>query len=222
MPKIDYSIKNFSHEFKDFDEKKGIVVAYANAYDFKDSDGDISAKGSFTKSAKENYERIGVFRNHDPDRPVGIPLEIDTKDSFGLKTVTKFDLSIPDGKDMFNHILFKKDNNRNTELSIGFEVLKRDQKNHSIITEYKLWEYSFLTAWAANSLSTVQDVKNMHGKESIIQLIEKYYNVGFSDQRLKSIENILKSLDKEPEISTPEVEPITPELIKSLFTFKSN
>ena len=35
--------KQHSYELEGFkDEKQGIVVAYANAYDFKDSDGDIS------------------------------------------------------------------------------------------------------------------------------------------------------------------------------------
>ena len=36
---------------------------------------------------------------------------------------------------MYNHIKFKKENGRNTELSIGYEVMKRDEKNRSIITE---------------------------------------------------------------------------------------
>ena len=46
-----------------------------------------------------------------------------------------------------------KSHGLNAELSIGYEVIKRDEKNRSIITEYKLYEYSFLTSWAANELS---------------------------------------------------------------------
>ena len=46
--------KQQSIEVKDLDDSKGIVVAYANAYDYKDSDGDISARGSFDKTVNEN------------------------------------------------------------------------------------------------------------------------------------------------------------------------
>src|SRR5690606_12859720 len=179
----------------------------------------ISAPGSFDKTVSENYARIGVFKNHDSWSPVGIPLAIDAKDPYGLLTTTKFDLSIPDGRDMYNHIKFKKENGRNTELSIGYEVLRRDEENRAIIKEYKLWEYSFLTAWAANHLSIVQDVKGLKEPSDIIKYIEKAYNVDYSDPTLRQIENLLKSLTSAPSNDTHEVEPISPQLISN--TFKS-
>ena len=206
--------KQISYEIKDFDEKQGIVVAYANVYDVKDSDGDISAKGSFLKTVPENFQRIGVFKNHNPNLPVGIPLEIDPKDGYGLKTVTKFDQSINDGKEMYNHIKFKKENNRNTELSIGYEVMKRDEKNRSIITEYKLWEYSFLTAWAANSLSLVQDVKKMNSLDEAFIYLSKAYDFDFNDNTKRELEIILKSLTKEPLIDNTLIVEPTDEQIK--------
>ncbi len=85
--------KQQSIEVKDLDDSKGIVVAYANAYDYKDSDGDISAKGSFDKTVNENYKRIRVLKDHNPRVSLGVPLNIDVKDSFGLLTTTKFNLS---------------------------------------------------------------------------------------------------------------------------------
>lgn len=212
---LPYKFKNITHEITDLDEKKGIVVAYANVYNVKDSDGDISAEGSFVKTAKENFNRVGVFKNHNPNISLGIPLEADANDSYGLKTVTKFDLSITDGKDMYNHIVFKKENGRNTELSIGYEVVKRDQKNRSIITEYKWWEYSFLTHWAANPMSLVQDVKSIATKHDLLDTLCKMYNRNYSDETIIKIEQLLKSLDnKEPlQDDTPTNEP-TPEQIK--------
>ena len=39
-------LKQLSYNIKDLDEKKGVVVAYANTYDVKDSDGDI-VEGSY-------------------------------------------------------------------------------------------------------------------------------------------------------------------------------
>ena len=191
--------KQQSIEVKDLDDSKGIVVAYANAYDYKDSDGDISAKGSFDKTVNENYKRIRVLKDHNPRVSLGVPLNIDVKDSFGLLTTTKFNLSKEVSRDMFSDIKLMTENGLNAELSIGYNVLNRDAKNKSIITEYKLMEYSFLTSWGANQLSTVQDVKSIKGHYGILELIEKSYDLDYSDTRLKQIEQLLITLtDKEP------------------------
>ncbi len=191
--------KQQSIEVKDLDDSKGIVVAYANAYDYKDSDGDISAKGSFDKTVNENYKRIRVLKDHNPRVSLGVPLNIDVKDSFGLLTTTKFNLSKEVSRDMFSDIKLMTENGLNAELSIGYNVLNRDAKNKSIITEFKLMEYSFLTSWGANQLSTVQDVKSIKGHYGILELIEKSYNLDYSDARLKQIEQLLITLtDKEP------------------------
>lgn len=202
--------KQVSYDVKDFDEKQGIVVAYANAYDFKDSDGDISAKGCFNKTVKENFKRIRVLKDHDPKISLGVPLELNPDDSFGLLTTTKFNLQKEVSRDMFTDIQLMKDNGLNAELSIGYAVMARDEKNKDIIKEYKLYEYSFLTSWAANELSTVQGIKNIKSHYGIMELIEKAYDLDYSDTRLKQIEELLKSLsDKEPlEPNTPNVEPI--------------
>ena len=71
-------------------------------------------------------------------------------------------------------------------------------------------EYSFLSSWAANELSTVQDIKNIRSHYGIMELIEKAYNLDYSDARLKQIEEILKALtNKEPlQSNTPTVEPL--------------
>ena len=210
--------KQFSYELKDFDEKQGIVKAYANAYDFKDSDGDISAKGSFNKSVKDNRKRIRVLKDHIPTVTLGIPLEFDTSDNYGLLTTTKFNLNKEVSRDMFTDIQLLKENGLNAELSIGYEVVKRDEKNRAIITEYKLWEYSFLSSWAANELSTVQDIKNIKSHYGIIELITKAYDLPYSDSRLIEIETILKSLDnKEPlETNTPTDEPTIEQIKETL------
>ena len=50
------NFKQISFDLKDLDETKGVIKAYANAYNNEDSDKDISAMGSFTKTVKENYK----------------------------------------------------------------------------------------------------------------------------------------------------------------------
>lgn len=214
--------KQFSYDIKDFDEKQGIVKAYANAYDFKDSDGDISAKSSFVKTVRDNKKRIRVLKDHIPTITLGVPLDLDTSDNYGLLTTTKFNMQKEVSRDMFTDIQLLKENGLNAELSIGYEVVKRDEKNKAIITEYKLWEYSFLSSWAANELSIVQDIKNIKSHYGVMELLTKAYNLPYSDSRLIQIETILKSLDhKEPSDDTPTLEPIEIENIFKNLNFSN-
>ena len=214
------NFKQLSYNLKELDEAKGIVVAYANAYNNEDSDKDISAQGSFDKTVSENFKRIRVLKDHNPTKMIGVPLSIDTKDNYGLLTTTQFNMNKPLGKDMFTDVKLMHDNGLNAELSIGYRVLQRDKKNKSIITEYKLMEYSFLSSWAANELATVQDIKGIKNHYGILELIEKSYNLDYSDGRLMQIETILKALsDKEPiETITLKDKPLTilNEFIKTL------
>lgn len=205
----DFKFKQLSVDVKDMDDTKGIIVAYANTYNFKDSDGDISAYGSFEKTVTENFKRIRVLKDHNPTMMVGVPLVIDTKDTFGLLTTTQFNLNKPLGKDLFTDIQLMHSSGLNAELSIGYKVISRDQKNKSIINEYKLMEYSFLSSWGANELSTVQGIKSIKSAYGILELIEKSYNLNYSDERLRQIETLLKSLSNEPsETDTLNEQPI--------------
>ena len=209
------NFKQISYDLKELDESKGVVTAYANVYNFKDSDGDVSAYGSFDKTVSENFKRIRVLKDHNPTMMIGVPLAIDTKDSYGLLTTSQFNMNKGLGKDMFTDVKLMYDSGLNAELSIGYKVMQRDQKDKSIIKEYKLMEYSFLSSWGANQLSTVQGIKSIKGHYGIMELIEKSYNLAYSDTRLRQIETILKSLDKEPSgTDTLENEPIL-ETLKS-------
>ena len=190
--------KQVNHEIKGVDESKGIVVAYANAYGNEDSDGDISGKGAFNKIAVENFKRIRVLKDHNSTISLGVPLEINTKDNFGLLTTTQFNLKKEVSRDMFTDIQLYKENGLNAELSIGYSIVKRNEKDSRVIDEYKLYEYSFLTSWAANELATVQGVKNFKTTEGMLDLITKAYDLNYSDTRLKQIETILQTLTKEP------------------------
>ena len=204
------NFKQLSYDLKELDEAKGVVTAYANAYDFKDSDGDISAQGSFDKTVKENFKRIRVLKDHNPTMMIGVPLAIDAKDSYGLLTTSQFNMNKPLGKDMFTDVKLMHENGLSAELSIGYQVISRDKKNKSVINEYKLMEYSFLSSWAANELSTVQDIKGIQKYYGIMDILVKGYNLDYSDERLRQIETLLKTLtDTEPSIiDTPNVEPL--------------
>jgi HK97 family phage prohead protease len=206
--------KQLSYDLKDLDDKKGIVTAYANAYNFKDSDGDVSAYGSFEKTVKENFKRIRVLKDHNPTMMVGVPLVIDTKDTYGLLTTSQFNMNKDLGRDMFQDVKLMHENGLNAELSIGYRVMQRDSKDKSIIKEYKLMEYSFLSSWGANQLSTVQDIKSIKSHYGIMELIEKAYNLDYSDERLRNIEQLLKSLTNEPSSIDTLKEPIILDTLK--------
>jgi hypothetical protein len=149
---------------------------------------------------------------------IGVPLAIDTKDTYGLLTTSQFNMNKPLGKDMFTDVKLMHESGLNAELSIGYKVMQRDQKNKSIIQEYKLMEYSFLSSWGANELSTVQGIKSIKSHYGIMELIEKAYNLDYSDQRLRNIEQLLKSLSDEPsDTDTLNEEPI---ILNELKLFK--
>ncbi|CAH56647.1 prohead protease protein [Flavobacterium phage 11b] len=208
--------KQLSYNLKELDEAQGIVMAYANAYNNEDSDKDISQFGSFEKTVKENFKRIRVLKDHDPKMMIGVPLMIDTNDTYGLMTTTKFNMDKQMGRDMFTDVKLMYENGLNAELSIGYNVMQRDQKNSNIITEYKLREYSFLSSWAANELSTVQGMKSIKSTYGILELIEKSYNLDYSDERLKQIETLLKALtDKPLEPNTLMIEPLALDYLKN-------
>jgi HK97 family phage prohead protease len=200
--------KQLSYDLKELDESQGIVMAYANAYNNEDSDKDISAFGSFEKTVKENFKRIRVLKDHDSRMMIGIPLKIDTEDTYGLMTTTKFNMDKQMGRDMFTDVKLMYENGLNAELSIGYNVMQRDQKNSNIITEYKLREYSFLSSWAANELSTVQGMKSVKSVYGQLEILQKAYNLSYSDPRLREIEKLLKALSEEPlEPNTLMIEP---------------
>jgi HK97 family phage prohead protease len=190
------NFKQISYSIKAAD--KGIVEAYANVYNVEDSDGDISAQGSFSKTVQEQRKRIRVLKDHNPTMSVGVPLELNASDPIGLMTVTQFNLEKEISRDMYSDIKLYMENGLNAELSIGYEVVKRNEKDRRVIDEYKLYEYSFLTSWAANEFSTVTGFKNIKSHYGIMELISKAYDMDYSDSRLKQIESLLLALSTEP------------------------
>ena len=64
----------FKTKSTDVDEK-GIVKVAVNGIGIKDSDGDISSPGSFSKTLQENFNRCKWFLNHDKTKLLGCPIE---------------------------------------------------------------------------------------------------------------------------------------------------
>lgn len=208
--------KNLS-EFRDIDEQTGIIKGYANVYNVKDSDGDISLPGSFSKTVAERAKKIKIFKNHTPQL-VGVPLELDIADPYGLGLTAKMLMDTDAGRDTFHEVKFLHENGFESGMSIGGWVIKRNAKNKAEVVEYRLKEISVLTTEEpANQLSLVSAVKAVKElteptQEEFWNIIEKAYNVRFSDNILKSLEQFLTLKDKEPDQldadTTQAVEPL--------------
>ena len=208
--------KNLS-EFRDIDEASGIIKGYANVYNVKDSDGDISLPGSFSKTVAERAKKIKIFKNHTPQL-VGVPLELDIADPYGLGLTAKMLMDTDAGRDAFHEVKFLHENGFESGLSIGGWVMKRNEKNKAEVQEYKLKEISVLTTEEpANGLSLIDTVKSVNSlseptQEEFWRIIEKAYNVRFSDNILKSLEQFLTLKDNEPDQldadTTQAVEPL--------------
>lgn len=227
MSKVDpnnINTKSVSFQVKEMDDSEGIVVAYANVYGNEDYDGDISMPGSFDKTINEkNLKKLRVLKDHNRFVTLGVPIEKpDTKDPIGLLTTTKFNLKKDVARDMFSDIQLNMQYQKDVDLSIGFNIVKRDDKDKRMIKEYALWEYSFLSSWGANPGAVVQAIKSNEKLDYIKNFMVDAYNLSYSDGRLIQIENILKSLDgQEPVKPLLPMEP-TIEEIKSLIFKKFN
>jgi HK97 family phage prohead protease len=213
--------KSTSVQVKEFSPEEGIVVAYANVYSNTDLDGDISEPGSFIKTVDERFSKLKVYKNHDTNVELGVPLgKPDTKDTYGLLTNTQFNLEKEVSRDMLSDIKLKMKHKLDVDLSIGFKVIKRDEKDRRRIKEYSLWEYSFLTKWGANGLAAVLSAKDANWTEEqkiekAIQFITDAYDLKYSDPKLIKLELLLKSLTEEPGNPLFENQP-TDDQIKSL------
>jgi len=204
MEEIDKMIYKNLSEFRDIDDATGIIKGYANVYNVKDLDGDISLPGSFSKTVGERAKKIKIFKNHSPQL-VGVPIELDIADTYGLGLTAKMLMDTDTGRDTFHEVKFLHENGFESGMSIGGWIIKRNPKNKAEVVEYKLKEISVLTTEEpANELSLVSAVKAVKElteptQEEFWNIIEKAYNAKFSDNILKSLEKFLTLKDAEPE-----------------------
>ena len=204
MEKIDKMIYKNLSEFRDIDDATGIIKGYANVYNVKDLDGDISLPGSFSKTVGERAKKIKIFKNHSPQL-VGVPIELDIADTYGLGLTAKMLMDTDTGRDTIHEVKFLHENGFESGMSIGGWIIKRNPKNKAEVVEYKLKEISVLTTEEpANELSLVSAVKAVKElteptQEEFWNIIEKAYNAKFSDNILKSLEKFLTLKDAEPE-----------------------
>lgn len=160
-------IKDVSYEVKDLDEKQGIVTVYINAFENEDSDGDISAPGSFKRTFKNNLKIIKHLLNHNGDYLLGLPKEL-YEDEKGAVAVSQMNMKKQIVQDVFEDYRLFASMKRSLDHSIRVRAIKRDTNNERIVLEWKLWEYSTLYTWGANPNTPMINIKSLSDLEMMI------------------------------------------------------
>lgn len=196
-----YQIKTSSIELKDVDTKQGIISGYFAAFDILDMDNDIFLKGAFQRSITNNgptslSPRIKHLLNHNPAQPLGKLLEL-KEDNFGLfyrSKIAEHTLGVDFIKMAEGGLI--------TEHSVGYQRLKErtNSKGANEISESKVWEGSSLTAWGANHMTPITDLKGVYDAEDInkrIEAIEVFCkNTDASDDTIQALLIQIKQLQQ--------------------------
>jgi|TARA_R110002074_G_scaffold86963_3_gene192151 HK97 family phage prohead protease len=218
-------------ELKDIDEKSGIVKGYGSVFNNIDSDGDMIAKGAYTKTILENGERVKYLYQHKMDQPLGKMINL-YEDEKGLM----FEAEIPKtqlGSDVLELIKAGVI----TENSVGIMPMQKEscpggmEKCYRKLTEVKLYEISAVTL-AANDEAMILDVKGnvdvdkvLSRYDNLVKLIRKGNisdNLGYAIEaeliKLKSIFSESITLPTDIEVTEPiEVKNNDSEIYKYLF-----
>lgn len=181
-------------------DEKGTVVIAVNAFGNEDSDGDISAPGSFAKTLKENMPRCKWYLNHDKTQLLGVPISGEETPEY-LQMTARFNMKKQMSLDTYYDYQLYAEEKKTLEHSIGVDIIQRDPANVKRVTEYKMWEFSTLTSWGANENTPLLSLKDMGGMsvskmQEQLEFITKSIKLPYSDERLAKIEKSISTLTK--------------------------
>ena len=178
-------------------DEKGIVKVAVNGIGIKDSDGDISSPGSFSKTLQENFNRCKWFLNHDKTKLLGCPIEGVEED--GQSGHDRADQSKEaDRRRDAGGLQAIQDHGKTLEHSVGVRAVKRDSNNPAIVKEWFLGEYSTLTHWGANPQTFLMDIKELRGSDlrDHINMMRDALNKRYSGDKLKALEANISIVEK--------------------------
>lgn len=149
--------KSFKFELTSADDT-GEFSGYAAVFGNVDDGMDVIEKGAFTKTIKEDFDRIKILALHNDNwLPVGKPIEL-REDNKGLFIKGKISDTAM-GRDIRTLL---KDGVLN-EMSIGYDVVRFDfdsEEGIRHLKEIRLWEVSIVT-WAMNEQAKIEEVKSI-------------------------------------------------------------
>jgi phage prohead protease, HK97 family len=162
-------LQHKSFEFSDLqvDTDSRTISGYASVFNVIDSDGDMIAKGSFSKTLSENKQRIVHLYQHNPVQLLGRPTVL-VEDEKGLY----FETTIADTA-LGNEVLELYRNGTIKEHSIGFQTVKSTNRgSYNEISEVKLFEFSSVT-WGSNSQAQFTGFKSQFTSDTIVENCDK-------------------------------------------------
>ncbi|GHU57287.1 hypothetical protein AGMMS49975_22560 [Clostridia bacterium] len=191
--------KAFKFELESVNDE-GEFSGYAAVFGNRDSGDDIIEKGAFTKTIKEDFDRIKILSQHnDCELPIGKPLEL-REDAKGLFIRGKVS-DTHKGRDIKT---LMKDGVLN-ELSIGYDAVVFDFESEEGVRrlkEIRLWEVSIVT-WAMNEQARIEDVKSFaEGLKSEVK------NGKISRTRLDALKPFIAVVRELADILGPFLEPL--------------
>lgn len=199
---VTHEYKSFKFELESTDES-GEFSGYAAVFGNRDSGGDIIERGAFSKTIREDFDRIKILSQHsDCELPIGKPLELrgDEKGLFirgRISDTTK-------GRDIQT---LMKDGVLN-ELSIGYDAVEFDfdsEQGVRRLKEIRLWEVSIVT-WAMNDQAKIDEVK------SLVEGLKTEVKAGrITRARLDALKPFIAVVRELAEILGPFLEPAAPE-----------
>lgn len=185
------------------DEDSGEFSGYAAIFGNVDDGGDIIEQGAFSRTIKEDFDRIKILSQHnDCELPIGKPLEL-REDDKGLFIRGRIS-DTQKGRDIQTLL---KDGVLN-ELSIGYDAITFDfdsEKGIRHLKEIRLWEVSIVT-WAMNDLATIDEVK------SLAEALKHEAKAGkITRARLDALKPFIAVVRELADILGPFLEPPVPE-----------
>lgn len=169
--------KSINFELKDIDKgSRTAIIAHAT-YNNIDLTNDISRKGMFTKSWKENKSDINLYFNHDDTQAPGSVLDV-YEDENAAYTKAKMGTHT-----LGNDVLIMMDEGIIKKASFGYMVDKSGQitvKGRKVreLKEVKHIETSVLTKMPANPLSGVRSVvKSLYDSLEVKTLSPEEQNI---------------------------------------------
>lgn len=178
--------------------EEGIVTVAVNGIGIEDSQHDISMPGSFVNTLKNDIQKMRWFLNHDTRQLLGVVLDGEEKEN-NLVMRGKINLDIQIGRDILSHYKQQAEYGRTLEHSIGVQALRRDSVDRRKVLEWKMFEYSTLTAWGANPNTYLVGIKSgteEQLRDAVSFIREAFKQRGYSDERLKSYDMELNLLLK--------------------------
>ncbi len=194
--------KAFKFELESTGEN-GEFAGYAAVFGNIDSGRDIIEKGAFSKTIREDFDRIKILSQHnDCELPIGKPLEL-REDEKGLYIRGKIS-DTQKGRDI--QTLLR--DGVLTEMSIGYDAIDFDfdgEKGVRRLKEVRLWEVSIVT-WAMNDQAKIEEVK------SVAEELTTEIKAGkITRARLDSLKPFIAVVRELAEILSPFLEPAAPE-----------